>query len=78
MSAAAAALVRSFRVGKWTCTMTFPRPQRGAVLCMATEWSPSVPRRLSAAQMREYRSGRDRALVELAGMLGGGNVLVVE
>jgi hypothetical protein len=77
MSAEAAALVRSFRVGSRICTMTFPRPEGGALLYMTTEWWPSVPRRLSAAQMREYRSGRDRALMELAGITGG-NVLVVE
>jgi hypothetical protein len=40
--------------------------------------APSVPRRLSADQLRQYREGRDRAIAELAAMVGGGNVLVVE
>jgi hypothetical protein len=68
MSAEAGALVRSFRVGRRTCTIAFPSFQRGAVKCMTVEWAPSAPRRLSARQMREYRAGRDRAIAEFAGM----------
>ena len=77
MSAEAAALVRSFKVGSYRCTLTFPQFERGAVKCFVAEWSPSVPRRLSAKQMRQYRQGRDRAIAELVAMIGG-NVLVVE
>jgi hypothetical protein len=78
MSAQAAAVVRSFRVGKWTCTITLPRIERGAVFTISSEWSPSMPGRLSADEMRQYRAGRDQALAELAGTIGGGGVLVLE
>ena len=77
MSGEAPALVRSFRVGPYRCTITLPQFERGAVKCFVVEWSPSVPRRLSAKQMRQYQQGRDSAMAELAAMIGG-NVLVVE
>jgi hypothetical protein len=78
MSAEAAAVVRSFRVGKRTCTITLPRVERGAVICVSSEWSPTMPHRLSAKEMRQYKAGRDQAVAELAGTIGGGAVLVVE
>ena len=62
MSADAAVLVRSFRVGRRTCMITFPPFRRSAVK------SVECTRRLSARQMREYRAGRNRAIAELAGM----------
>lgn len=75
--AEAAALVRTFRVGKRTCTITMQRPVRGAVSHMVVEWSPAVPRRLSKRELRQYRAGRDALVAEAAAALGG-PALVVE
>jgi hypothetical protein len=77
MTAEAAALVRSFRVGPYTCTLTIPRPRVGEALCMAAEWSPEPPRRLSRKWWAQYRAGRNAALAELGRQLGGG-VAVLE
>ncbi|MBX3601074.1 MAG: hypothetical protein KF863_10645 [Rubrivivax sp.] len=76
MTATAAALSRSWRVGSRTCTLTVPRPQPGAVLAAAIEWQPDVPRRLSEAELRQYRAGRDDALRALAQYVGGAVALV--
>lgn len=73
MNAEAPALVSTFKVGARTVTLTMPRPRRDDVACMAVEWAPSAPRRLSARELHEYRQGRDAALAEL-----GVRVLVVE
>jgi hypothetical protein len=70
-------LVRSFRVGKRTCTWTFARPVHGGVVHSAVEWVPDVPRRLSKKEWRQYRSGRDAAVAELS-RLTGLTVMVAE
>lgn len=70
MTAEAALLTRTFRVGKRTVTLTFPRPKAGDALCLACEWSPDPPRRLSKAELRQYRAGRNAAVAELARELG--------
>ena len=45
---------------------------------MCCEWVPDVPRRpLNKQEIRNYRTGRDRLLGEVAERMGGG-VLVVE
>jgi hypothetical protein len=44
---------------------------------IGVSWSPHTPRRLSKAELRDYRSGRDALLAEAAKRLGG-NVAVVE
>ena len=77
MSAQAASLVRTFSVGRYRCTLIFPPPKRGDVLAMAAEWSPSTPDRLTSAELALYREGRNRALKELAEIVGG-NVAVIE
>jgi hypothetical protein len=65
------AVSRSFRVGRYTCTLSTPRPERGAVLAMVAEWSPHVPTRLSSTELRAYRAGRDAFVAELAAQIGG-------
>lgn len=73
MSAEAAALVRSWPVGRYTCTLTAPQPKRGAVHTVVIEWSPEQPKRLTHAEIEQYREGRDAAFLAL-----GLNVLILE
>lgn len=78
MSAELPVLVRSFRVGARTCTVTIPRiAGTRAPVSMLVEWSPDIPRNLSAAEWAQYRLGRDAAIREVADLLGG-TALVVE
>ena len=77
MTAEAAALVRSFLVGKRHCTLTFRRPAAKTTQWMSAEWSPTTPRRLNKAEWRQYRAGRDAAMVEFAELLGE-RILLVE
>jgi len=37
---------------------------------MSCEWEPTVPRRLSKREWREYRAGRDAAFAELCRVIG--------
>lgn len=71
MSAETPLAVRSWRVGKRTVTLTVQRMIHGAVGNAVAEWSPSQPKRLTSKERREYRAGRDNALAEIAGELGG-------
>jgi hypothetical protein len=78
MSAEAAILTRRWRVGRRTCTLVVPKPQPGEVLHIHIEWDPDMPvGRLNASERRQYRAGRDRAVAELARLVGG-VVAVVE
>lgn len=70
MSAQAAALARSWRVGRYSVTLTIPKPQPGASACAAIEWAPSQPKRLSATELKQYRMGRNEAIAELSRVLG--------
>ena len=70
MSGESAALVRTWRVGKRKVTVTVPQMRTGQVLHAAFEWHPSMPRRLSRREWREYRAGRDAAFAELFAELG--------
>ena len=65
-----AALVRSWRVGKRTVTVTVPQVRSGQVLHAAFEWYPNMPRRLSRREWKQYRKGRDTAFAELFTDLG--------
>ncbi len=71
MSAEPAVFVRSWRVGRWTCTLTVPQATRGVVRSAVTEWAPSFPTELSPEERAQYRAGRNAALAELAQHLGG-------
>lgn len=72
MSATAAALTASWTVGRWRCTLTVPQPAPGQQRAAAVEWEPVLPdRRLTPAEVDQYRRGRDSAMRELAAQLGG-------
>jgi len=77
MSASTPLLVRSFRVGRFTCTFSAARSTTGAPACAVVEWTPHLPDRLSQAELAQYRLGRDTAAAEIAAALGGA-ALVVE
>lgn len=77
MTAEAATISRTWKVGNRTVTLTLPKPKRGGVQSCVIEWAPDVPPTVSAAELAEYRAGRNAALAELARELGG-NVAVLE
>jgi len=66
------AITRTVRIsGRLSVTLT----AGPAGLC--AEWAPSLPRRLSRAERRRYRAGRDALLAELATRTGL-RIMVVE
>jgi hypothetical protein len=60
-------------VGRYTVTLTVPKPQAGTVQGMVAEWHPDVPERLTDAELAQYRAGHNAALAEL-----GARTLAVE
>ncbi len=64
------AVTRSWPVGRYTATLSTPRPKAGACLAAAVEWAPSTPDRLSASELAAYLAGRNVALRDLARELG--------
>jgi hypothetical protein len=70
MSATAALISHTWRVGERTVTMTVPRPTAGGPVCLAMEWVPDKPSALSPAEMRQYREGRAAGLAAVAAQLG--------
>ncbi len=66
---AAAGISRSWSVGRYTVTMTIPRSGSG-LLAATVEWDPRLPKRLTEAELQQYRAGRDAALADMAGELG--------
>jgi len=81
--AEAAAVVRSFPVGKRICTLTIQAPRLGGLTNIVAEWSPTVPRRLTKKELRQYRAGRDAAALDLAKLMPDegphtGSVLMIE
>ena len=75
MPGEAAALVRSWRVGRRKVTLTVPQTRSGQVVTAAIEWQPDMPRRLSRREWKQYRAGRDKAFADLCGELGIRGVL---
>ncbi len=65
MTAEAAAMTRSWRVGKYTVTMTAPKLRKGEVSVAPMEWEPDMPSKLSKKEARQYQAGRDAAFEEL-------------
>ena len=63
---AESAFTRSWRVGAYLATLSCPRPHPGATAFACIEWEPSIPQRMTPAEVTEYRVGRDSALAELA------------
>ncbi len=70
MPAEAAAMTRTWRVGKRRVTMTAPQIRNGDVAMATIEWQPNMPRRLSRRALKQYRVGRDAAFADLCGDLG--------
>lgn len=64
-----------FRVGRYTCAMRYPLPAGSGQL--QAEWQPEVPGKLTAAEIAQYRAGRDELLTEVARQTGL-NIAVVE
>ena len=76
MSAEAVAFTRSWRVGKFRATLSCPRPRPGVTASAVIEWWPSVPQRMTPAEVAKYRAGRDSALADLARELRVGVAVV--
>ena len=70
MTGEAAALVRTWRVGRRTVTMTAPQIRIGQVGMATVEWHPNIPSKLSRRELKQYRTGRDAAFAELCADLG--------
>ncbi len=70
MPAEAAAMTRTWRVGKRRVTMTAPQIRNGQVAMATIEWHPDMPRRLSRRALKQYRVGRDAAFAGLCADLG--------
>ena len=75
MPAEAAALVRTWRVGKRRVTMTASQIRNGQVAMATIEWFPTLPRKLSRREWQQYRAGRNATFAELCGDLGIRGVL---
>ena len=70
MSASAALASCSFGVGARTVTLTIPNAEEGRAFMVAIEWAPDEPSRLTDAERKEYRVGRQHAFTEIAELLG--------
>ena len=73
MSASAPALVRSWRVGSRTVTLSVSQPDAAGQRAAVIEWAPTQPLKLTRAQLKQYRRGRDAAIEAL-----GLSTLVIE
>jgi hypothetical protein len=63
----------TFTVGLYKCEMTFDPASKS----IHAEWTPAEPKRLTDAELKQYRAGRNALLSEVGKALGG-NVLVIE
>src|SRR5581483_11686094 len=77
VSAVAALAVKSWKAGRYTCTLTLQRPRPTALVNAVIEWAPEQPKRLTDAELAEYRAGRNKAMADLSQALGI-NAAVVE
>jgi len=60
---AEAALVHTWRVGRWTVTLSMPPLALGGVRHAVCEWEPCVPGRpLTESERREYDAGLSAAM----------------
>ena len=57
MTAEAAAMTRTWRVGRWKVTATVPQIRAGQVASAAIEWHPDMPRKLSPANGVSTKQG---------------------
>jgi hypothetical protein len=72
-------LRRSFKVGRRTVTITHDVDAIGPGISGQTNirWSPDLPARLSAAEIKLYRKRRNAIFQEIADIIGG-NVAVAD
>jgi hypothetical protein len=63
-------LCNAWRVGRRMVVLVHDLTDEGDGLAHATWW-PDLPRKLTEAEWRQYRDGRDRHHQRLANMLGG-------
>lgn len=71
-------LLRVWSVGdRYRVTLTIPRVKPGEAVVVAIEWSPYLPKHLTPEELRDYRAGRDAALLDVAKATGI-NTAVVE
>jgi hypothetical protein len=71
MQSEAPSIVRSWRVGPWTVTLTAPRAAVGGVVVAEVEWVPALPdRELTPREFVQYQGGLARATADVAEALG--------
>lgn len=70
MSGQIPALTRTFSVGKFRCVVSIPKVEIGRAASAVIEWWPYTPKRLTPAELDQYRQGRDAAISELAALTG--------
>lgn len=56
------AIVRSWRVGRYTVTLSMSRPELDTAIQLVCEWAPCLPTNLTRAELRQYQRGRDAAV----------------
>jgi len=70
MSKEVRTLVRSWRVGIFTCTLTIVPNGRSGSVRGVTAWHPGLPPTLDEVEAEQYRRGRNAAISDLARDLG--------
>lgn len=73
MSATAPALTKSWRVGKFTATLSVSQPDPSGHRAALIEWTPHLPANLTKEELTQYRTGRNAAFQAL-----GLSALVIE
>lgn len=64
--------VRSWRVGRYTVTLSLPKIRPGALVGAVVEWDPAVPARLSSQEAAQYKEGLAAAIREMTAASGEG------
>jgi hypothetical protein len=70
---------KTFRVGEYMCEMTADPNTFAIGVRWTPDWSPTDPNRhiFSAAELAQYRAGRNLLLQELT-PAGAGDILIIE
>lgn len=65
--AAEAAHVHTWRVGRWTVTLSMPPIAPGVIHNAVCEWDPAMPSRpLTASEQQQYQQGLQQAIRAIA------------
>lgn len=64
MSASAPTLIRTFKVGRYTATVT-AGPNDGGLVSAVCEWLPHTPKTLTPAEKEDYQRGMAAFATEL-------------